>query len=441
MTAEQTDVLIVGGGPSGLAAAIELRKLGAGRVLVVDREQAMGGIPRHSAHLGYGIIDLHRPFTGPQYARRYTHHALEAGAELRVETSVVGWAGERRVCTSSPSGLTEIAAAAVVLATGCRERPRSARLVPGSRPAGIYTTGSLQQSVHLHHHAIGRRAVIVGAEHVSFSALLTLEHARVKTVAMVTDQPRHQTYPPLALVTARRLRVPILGGQKVTRILGRARVEGVELTDLATGLSRVIGCDTVVLTGDWIPDHELARLADLEMDPGTRGPRVDAALRTSAPGVFAIGNLVHGAETSDVAALEGRHVAAAVRDWLSAGGWAAPPGVAVVGEEPIAWVTPNVVHPGDDRGAPPPSGRFTLRVRRFVERPVLEVRQGGRSLWRGRPTSGMLASFLPLLPDTLLHGALVPGRPVHLPADWVSAVRLDAGDVVVGVDKIDQGSS
>lgn len=431
MTREQTDVLIVGGGPSGLAAAIELRRRGVGRVLVVDREKEMGGIPRHSDHLGYGLIDLHRPLTGPQYARRYTRDALAAGAELRVETSVVSWAGKRRACTTGPSGLREIEAGAVILATGCRERPRSARMVPGTRPAGIFTTGSLQQFVHLYGRTVGRRAVVVGTEHVSFSALLTLNHAHAKTVAFVTDQPHHQTYPPLAFVTATRLRVPILVGQRLTRILGHERVEGVEVSDLATGSTRVIACDTVVFTGDWIPDHELARLAGLEMDPGTNGPRVDPALRTSSSGVFAVGNVLHGAETSDVAAAEGRHVAAGVREWLASGSWASEAPIAVVGEEPISWISPNVVRGGE--GAAPPSDHFTLRVRRFVERPRLEVQQAGRTLWKGRPMSGMLASFLPILPEALLHGALVPGRPVHLPADWVPRVRRDGGDVLVRV--------
>ncbi|HSW43148.1 MAG TPA: FAD-dependent oxidoreductase [Patescibacteria group bacterium] len=431
MIREQVDVLVVGGGPGGLAAAIELRRRGVGRILVVDREKAMGGIPRHSDHLGYGLIDLHRPMTGPQYARRCTRDALAAGADLRVETSVVGWAGERLACATGPTGIREIEADAVILAMGCRERPRSARMVPGTRPAGIFTTGSLQQFVHLHGRAVGRRAVVVGAEHVSFSALLTLSHAKVKTVAILTDQPRHQTYPALALVTATRLRVPILAGHRLTGIRGRERVAGVEVTDLASGSSRVIPCDTVVFTADWIPDHELARLAGLEMDPGTNGPRVDTALRTSAPGIFAVGNVLHGAETSDVAAAEGRHVAAGVQEWLASGAWASEAPIAMVGEEPIAWISPNVVRVG--AAATPPSGHFTLRVRRFVERPRLEVRQAGRTLWRGRPRSGMLASFLPGLPEALLHGALVPGRPVHLPADWVPRVRRDGGEVLVRV--------
>ncbi|HEX7492209.1 MAG TPA: FAD-dependent oxidoreductase [Candidatus Limnocylindrales bacterium] len=430
MTTEHADVLVVGGGPSGLAASIELRKLGVGRVIVLDREPVMGGIPRHSDHLGYGMMDLKRVFTGPRYARWYTRHAAESGAELRTETSVVGWAGERTVEVTSAAGAGRIEANAIILATGCRERPRSARLVPGTRPAGVFTTGSLQQFVHLHGHKVGKRAVVVGAEHVAFSALLTLEHAGTRIAAVVTEQPRHQSYPPFVLVTATRLRVPVLGGLKVTGILGRERVEAVEVTDLATGTTKQIACDTVVFSGDWIPDHELARIAELEMDAGTKGPSVDAALRTSAAGVFAVGNLLHGAETSDVAALEGRHVAGPVQAWLGGKSWREDP-VPVLGDEAVSWIAPNALQPGES--LLPTSGHFTIRVRRFINGARLEVRQADTVLWEGRPTSGMLDSFAPFLPDALLHGVLVPGRPVHIPATWIGKVQAGAGPVTVHI--------
>ena len=183
------------------------------------------------------------------------------------------------------------------------------------------TTGMLQQLVYLAGERVGSRAVVVGAEHVSFSALLTLEHGGARTVAMTTELPRHQSFALFRAGAAARFRVPLLTGTAVTAIHGGARVEAVELTEVATGRVRRIDCDTVVFTADWIPDHELAVLAGAELDPGTRGPVVDSRLRTTRPGLFACGNLLHGAETADVAALSGRHVAAGVLDRLGGGAW------------------------------------------------------------------------------------------------------------------------
>ena len=193
-------VVIVGGGPAGLAAAVELRRRGVPEVLVLEREAAAGGIPRHAQHQGFGLRDLHRPLSGPGYARRYAELAAAAGAELRTETMVTGWAPGGPLELTGPRGREQLEPAAVVLATGCRERPRSARLVPGSRPEGVMTTGTLQQLVYLKGLTPGTRALVVGAEHVSFSALLTLAHGGARAVGMVTELPRHQS---LAAVPSR----------------------------------------------------------------------------------------------------------------------------------------------------------------------------------------------------------------------------------------------
>ena len=394
------DVLIVGAGPAGLATALELRRLGVPRVLVVDREEQAGGIPRHAAHTGFGLRDMHRLLAGPQYAARYVRLAREAGVELQTGMTVTGWAAPTTLAVTSAAGLAEVSARAVVLATGCRERPRTARLVPGTRPLGVLTTGALQQFVYLHHQPVGRRAVVVGAEHVSFSAVLTLAHAGASTVAMVTEHPRHQTYAPFKWITATRLGVPIRTSTRVTQILGARRVEAVEVTDLGTGAVSRLECDTVVFTGEWIPDHELARRGALDMDPATRAPRVDGALRTSARGVFAAGNLLHGAETADIAALSGRHAARAIHDFLATGVWPDRPPVPVVCEPPLQWVSPSAINGGVE----PPRGRFLLRVAEFCAAAEIIVSQGLRLLWRGR------------------YRSLVPNLPIHVPAAFVQAV-------------------
>jgi thioredoxin reductase len=315
-----TGVLVVGAGPAGLAAAVELRRLGAGTVVVVERDDAAGGIPRHSEHTGFGARDLRRMLTGPRYARRYADAAAAAGADIRVGTTVTGWDGTPGgglaygdgpygVTLASAAGIETVAARAVLLATGCRERPRTARLVPGDRPPGVMTTGELQRRVYLAGQRLPGRALVVGAEHVSFSAMVTLAHAGAQVIALVTDRPRHTSYAAFGLAASWRWHVPVWPSTVVRRVTGRGRLEGVELADLRTGETRFVPCGLVVFTGDWIPDHELARAGGLAMDPGTRGPAVDTALTTSAPGVFAAGNLVHAAETADIAALGGRHAA------------------------------------------------------------------------------------------------------------------------------------
>ena len=376
------DVVVVGGGPAGLAAAVELRARGVGEVLVLDREPEAGGIPRHARHQGFGLRDLRRAMSGPRYARRYVDLATRAGARVVTEAMATGWTPEGALDVTSPGGRETVAAPAVLLATGCRERPRSARLVPGSRPAGVMTTGMLQQLVYLTAARAGRRALVVGAEHVSFSALLTLAHGGARTVGMVTELPRHQSLGAFRVGAALRYRVPLWTRTAVTAIRGRPRVEVVELTDLDTGAVRSVECDTIVFTADWIPDHELAVLAGIELDPGTRGPAVDAGLRTSRPGVFAAGNVIHGAETADVAALSGRHAASAVAGYLAKPGEWPGERAPIRCRPPLGWIAPNVVAPSPER---PPRARFALRAHTFLSRPAVEVRQRDRVLWTGRP--------------------------------------------------------
>lgn len=283
-------VAIVGGGVSGLSAAIALRRFGVGEVVVHEREPEAGGAPRHTDHLGFGMRDLHRVLTGPEYARRLRDAAVGTGVELLVGSPV--------------HDLDTLDADAVVVATGVRERPRPARLVAGDRPAGVYTTGQLQQITAFLGVTPGRRAVIVGAEHVSMSAVLTLRAHGCEVVAMVTEAARHESHPLLVLGTVRRARVPLLTERRVVRIVGRERVEHVELSDGSR-----LECDTVVFTGDWVGEHEVARRAGIALDAERRAVVVDPTFATSRDRTYAIGNLVHPARASGTCALDGRRLA------------------------------------------------------------------------------------------------------------------------------------
>ena len=285
-----------------------LRAAGVPSVLVLEREAQPGGIPRHSDHLGYGLRDLRTVLSGPAYARRLAELADAAGADIR-------------------------------LATGARERPRSARLVPGDRPDGVFTTGELQNHVHLQHQPAGTSAVIVGAEMVSWSAVLTLRAAGCRVALMTTEYGRPEAYAAITAAGRLGLRVPVGRRTRVTRVIGRDRVRAVELEHLDSGKRRTFACDTVVFTGSWIPDHELARLRGIEIDNQHRGPVVDSALRTTADGIFAAGNLLHPVDTADVAALDGRHVSGPVHRYLDLDQDRPPgPAVRLRAEPPFTWV-------------------------------------------------------------------------------------------------------
>jgi thioredoxin reductase len=404
------DVLIIGAGPAGLTAAAELARLGAGHVLVVDREHTAGGAPRHSAHTGYGLRDLRRVMSGPAYARHLADLATAAGAEIRTRAMVTGWAGEHTVEVTSPDGRHRIRPRATVLATGARERPRAARRVPGDRPHGVYTTGQLQNLVHPHHHPVGERAVIVGAELVSWSAAVTLREAGCTPVLMISQYPKAESYAAFNAAGRTLLRVPVATRTRVTRVMGKGRCQAVEIEHLDNGKRRTLACDTVVFTGDWIPDHELARIGGITLDTGTLGPLTDTALRTSRPGVFAAGNLLHPAATASAAALDGRHVAAYVIDHLR--GRPQPAGgVRLLADAPFRWVSPQILRPD---GPAPARGRLLLWTEEYVRLPTVTVRQDGRRVARRTLLRPAAPGRVFQVPATLLDGVSPLGGPVHL---------------------------
>jgi len=373
-----SEILVIGGGPAGLSAARELKAQGAETVIVLERESSAGGIPRHSDHTGYGLRDLKRVMTGPSYARTLVERAESAGVSIRTGAMVTGWNGPMSAEVTSAQGREVITPDAIILATGARERPRAARRIPGDRPNGVMTTGQLQNLVHLKHQAVGTRAVVVGAELVSWSAVITLREAGCATVAMTTvfDQP--ESYAALAIPGRLALRVPIARRTRVIRVIGRERVEGVEIEQIGTGRRRVIACDTVIFTGDWIPDYELAQSNGLVMDPGSRGPLVDTALRTSRDGIFAAGNLLHPVDTADVASLDGVHAAHQVMRWL-AGEQAPETAARIMADAPFTWVSPGLVRTGD---VAPARDRVLLWSTEYRALPKVVVRQGTRVLAR-----------------------------------------------------------
>ena len=308
--AEQCDVAIIGGGPAGLSAAVRLRELGVERVIVLERETAAGGIPRHCGHPPFGMREFRRCMTGPTYAKALVSGAIEAGAEIRTSTTATGVQPGGVIAMTTASGVGELKAKRILLATGVRETPRSARLISGGRPSGVMTTGTLQSMVYLKRLKPFQRPVIIGTELVSFSALLTCRHAGARPVAMVEQADRVTAWS-FSVALPAVLGIPVYRRHRLNRILGGKGVEGVEIVS-AEGQTTVVPCDGVILTGQFTPESTLVRMGHLSLDTASGGPSIDVFGRCSDPVFFAAGNLTRPVETAGWCWREGRAVAEAI---------------------------------------------------------------------------------------------------------------------------------
>jgi NADPH-dependent 2,4-dienoyl-CoA reductase/sulfur reductase-like enzyme len=372
------DVAVVGGGPAGLAAATALRGRGVARVAVLEREPVAGGTPRHCGHPPFGMRELGRVLTGPAYARRLVERALAAGVEILTGHGVTALAPGGRLEVATPAGRRSFLARRVVLATGVRETPRSARLIGGDRPMGVLTTGALQAMVHLEGLAPFRRPVILGTELVSLSAVLTCRRAGIRPVALIEAGERPITRRPFALLP-QLLGIPVHYGAELLAIRGRERVEAVTLR-LADGVVVAIACDGVLCTGCFVPEAALVRGSHLELDPGSQGPAIDQYGRCSDPACFAAGNLLRPVETAGWSHQEGQRVGGLVADDLA--GLLPPPlpAVPVLRGEGIRLVVPQRLAPAGAVGL----RHLQLRVARAMRGELAVTSDDGVTLWRRR---------------------------------------------------------
>jgi NADPH-dependent 2,4-dienoyl-CoA reductase/sulfur reductase-like enzyme len=380
MIADDIDVLVIGAGPAGLSAARVLKERGVARVLVVDREAEPGGIPRFCPHPTFGLTDYFRPMSGPAYAR---HLAARVDPQsISTQTTVTSIASDLRVTLSRADGEREVAPKRILLATGIRETPRSARLVSGDRPLNVLTTGALQRMVAVSHHLPFQRPVIVGTELVSFSAVLTLRDCGVTPVAMLESESRIRTLRPADTLTQRLFGTPVLTGCCVVSINAQpddsARLESISVAD-STGKVLTIACDAVIFTGRFVPEASLlAMLPQNYTDLGSLGPAIDQSWRLADPRLYAAGNVLRSVETAAWSAREGAAAAMALADDLQGKHDGAERRVPIVCKDPVKLVTPSAIAvPGPRLG---PLHLMLRMSRSATGRLTLAV--DGRTVWQ-----------------------------------------------------------
>ena len=318
------DIVIIGGGPAGLAAALSARENGIEKVLILERDKELGGILNQCIHNGFGLHTFKEELTGPEYAARFIEKVKEQNIEYMLETMVVDLSGDKQVTAMNRErGLFRIKAGAVILAMGCRERPRGALGIPGFRPAGIFSAGTAQRFVNVEGKMPGKEVVILGSGDIGLimARRMTLEGAKVKAVAEL--MPYSGGLKRNIVQCLNDYGIPLKLSHTVVDIKGKERVEGITLAQVdenrrpIPGTEEYIPCDTLLLSVGLLPENELSIGAGVPIDPVTSGPIVDNSLETGVPGVFACGNVLHVHDLVDFVSEEaknaGKHAAAYVR--------------------------------------------------------------------------------------------------------------------------------
>ena len=388
-------VVVVGGGPAGLAAACSAREAGAERVLVLERDKEPGGILNQCIHNGFGLHYFKEELTGPEYAGRFIQRASELGVEILLDTMVLSVEEDHTVrAVNCRDGLLEIQAGAVVLAMGCRERTRGALAIPGSRPAGIYTAGVAQEYINLRNLMVGREVVILGSGDIGMimARRMTLEGAHVKAVYEV--QPYPSGLPRNIEQCLNDYGIPLYLSHTVTDIHGRARLEAVTVSQVDERLRPIPGteerveCDTLILSVGLIPAGDIANGSGLAVDGRTRGAFVDEHYQTSIPGVFAAGNVLHVHDLVDFVSLEAEALASSAAEYLK--NHALPPcPLEVRAGGNVGHVIPQRISGSRDF-------TLSLRVSRPMKAVTLTVTQDGREVLRRRLPKALPAEMLQL---------------------------------------------
>ncbi len=346
-------IVVVGGGPAGLAAAIAAHEAGVSDVVILERDTQLGGILNQCIHNGFGLHTFKEELTGPEYAARFIDRANELGIERRLGTMVLDISPERLVTSvSAAEGITRIQADAVILAMGCRERPRGALATPGYRPAGVYSAGTAQRLVNIEGELPGREVVILGSGDIGLimARRMTLEGAHVACVAEI--MPYSGGLKRNIVQCLDDFGIPLLLSHTVVDVEGRDRVEAVTIAEVDERMRPIPGtevrypCDTLMLSVGLLPENELSREAGVELSPVTRGPVVDQSLQTSIPGVFACGNVLHVHDLVDFVSQEAAAAGTQAARYAQAGGGeVADRGIPLVATDGVRYTVPSFVDP------------------------------------------------------------------------------------------------
>lgn len=428
------EVVVIGGGPAGMAAALAAHKAGA-RVAIVEREQHLGGILRQCIHPGFGLSHFKQELTGPEYAQRFIDQVHATDIALFLDSMVLGIdeasdapdandAEAHTVTLMSPAGMLQLTGRVVVLAMGCRERTRSEIKIPGSRPAGVFTAGLAQRYINIENLKPGSRAVILGSGDIGLimARRCTLEGISVEGVYELM---------PYANGLRRNVKnclddfgIPLHLSTTVTRVIGHDRVEAVEVSQVderlapIPGTERIVPCDTLLLSVGLIPENELSVAAGVELDPRTRGAVVDQSLQTGVPGIFACGNVLHVHDLADNVTTESEGAGAAAAAWALGGGAGVTPGCELT------------VSPAGIAGYALP-GRITamaltklnFRVRRPVDAARVRILAGNEELFAGK-----VRAFKP----SVIESFPLPAKVIQ------RALNLGVSEIVLSVDPVEE---